>query len=99
MLPYFSRRTAFCTLPVPPTGRDSKNITCSRHPPFAHSIGEEGEDVLLLQAVPRLANDEQQRPFLPFWVLHADAGRRGGGGGAGGGNFQVNRTVPLAAGF
>src|SRR5882757_7950676 len=67
------------------------------HPPLRHALRKKGQNVLRLQTVSVLAYHEQQRPLLPFGMLHADDGGGGHRRMSNGGIFQVDRTDPLAA--
>src|SRR6266478_7997890 len=67
------------------------------HPPLRHSFRKKGKNIQPLQTVSGLAYHEQQRPLLPFGMLHADDGGGSYRRMSNGGIFQVDRTDPLAA--
>src|SRR5579863_8201655 len=69
------------------------------HPPFGDLAVEEGEQVFLRRALAFLEHDDEQRPLVPFRMVHADYGGFGDFGMTDREVFQFDRGNPFAAGF
>src|SRR2546421_5858949 len=50
--------------------RDEGDVV--RHPPFGDLALHERENLVLAGLLILLQHDDQQRPLVPFWMLHAD---------------------------
>ena len=67
------------------------------HPPLGDLAFEEFEHVFTRELRIFFLDDDQQRPFIPFWMSDADHCRFGYGGMADGGILQIDRADPFAA--
>src|SRR5436190_24169062 len=70
-----------------------------RKPPFGDSRAEMGEDRVGADLRAFLADDQQQRPLVPFGMPRADRRRLGDARAADRRILQLDRADPFAAGF